>query len=222
MSNTKKTKPAKTLDEKLASVKRIEDRMVIHFPGPLRAEWTRIKDEFDQLKARKTATEMLNPDPEERKLAAALADLEEQMREDSVEVTLRALRRQRTPATPKDEATWLEIVAAHPPRKGADGKPEPRDAASGFNWLTFPEALIRASVVDPVMTPEQWDMLLYEVITDRQFDALYDKAFRLNRSDVDIPFSHVASKTLKSGTPSRRRNGSGSPQSDSAAGSPSR
>jgi hypothetical protein len=218
MSNTKRTKPGKTLDEKLAGAQRVEDRMMVYLPGPLRAEWSRVKEEFDQVKARQLSTDMLVPDPEERRLARRLQSLQEQMRDDSIEVTVRALRRQRTPVTPDDETTWKELVEKHPPRKGKDGKLLAEDAGAQVNMETFPEALIRVSIVDPVMTPEQWDTLLYEVVNDRQFDALFDKAWRLNRNDVDIPFSPVASKTLRSGTVSRRQSNSGSPADGSSDG----
>lgn len=218
MSNTKTTKTPKTLAQKLAAAQRPEDRLMIHLPGPLRAEWNRVKEEFDQVKARSVGSGMLNGDPKEKQLAKQLAELETEMRDNSIEVTVRALRRQRTPATPEGETTWSELMRAHPPRKGADGKPNPEDSM-GFSWETFPEALIRASIVDPVMTAAEWDLLLYEVITERQFDDLFQKAWRLNRTEVDVPFSHAASKTLTSGTPSRRRNGSASPANASKAGS---
>jgi hypothetical protein len=214
MSNTK---TAKTVAEKLKAAKRAEDRMLIHLPGPQRAEWIRLNEELEQLVNRSVG--MLVPDPKQKTLARKIATLETEMRDAGIEVTLRALARQRTPATPEDEVVWKELLKEHEPRKGKDGKPVPEDANVGYNWDTFPEALIRASVVDPVMTDEEWNGLLYEVMTDAQFDRLFEKCWRLNRNLVDVPFSSVASKILTRDTRSRRQNGSGSPADGSKAGS---
>jgi hypothetical protein len=215
MSNTKKT-----IGEKLAAAQRAQDNMTIYLPGPARAEWTRVKAEYDRIKAA-DAGAMLNPNPELKKLAAQLGELEEQMREDSIDLTVQSLRRQRTPATPKDERTWRELCDEHPPRKGKDGKIEPDDSP-GVNMQTFPEALIRHSVIEPDLTAEHWDQLLYDVMTEAQFDALFALSWRLNKNPVDVPFSFAASKTLNSGTASRRQNGSGSRSAASKAGNQKR
>lgn len=216
MSNTKQPK---TASEKLAGATRAQDSMTIHLPGPLRAEWKTLKEAYDRKKATQTATQMLNPDAGLKQLAAQLAELEEQMAENGIEVTVQALRRQRTPATPADEVTWRELSDKHPPRKGKDGKPVPEDAP-GVNMETFPEPLIRASIISPDLSAEEWDTLLYEYMTDRQFDALFGLCWSLNKGLVDIPFSFAASKTLSSGTGSRRPNASASRGAASKAGSP--
>jgi len=218
MSNTRTTKkPPKTVKEKLAAAKRPEDRMRIHLPGEQRSEWMRLNEELEQLSNRSTA--MLVPDPKLKTLARKITALETEMSDADIEVTIRALRRQRTPTTPEDEITWKELLAEHEPRKGKDGKPVPEDANVGYNWDTFPEALIRASVVDPAMDEEDWADLLYESITDAQFDRLFEKCWRLNRNLVDVPFSSVASRILTRDTRSRRQNDSGSPADGSKAGS---
>lgn len=218
MSNTKKPKSA---SEKLAGAARAQDSMTIHLPGPLRAEWKQVKEAYDRKNASQTATQMLNAGDELKQLAARLAELEEQMAENAIVVTVQALRRERSPRTPKDELTWKELCEAHPPRKGADGKPLPEDA-TGVSMETFPEPLIRASIIGPDLSGEEWDDLLYEYMTDAQYDELFGLCWRLNRHKVDVPFSFAASKTLKSGTSSRRQSGSASRGNASAAGSPSK
>jgi len=217
MSNTKK----KSASEKLAAAQRAQDSMTVHLPGPLRAEWQQVKEAYDRKNASQTAQQMLNPDAGLKRLAAQLAELEEQMAENAIVITVQALRRQRTPATPVDELTWKELCEKHPPRKGKDGKPLPEDS-TGINMKTFPEPLIRASIVAPDLSPEEWDTLLYEVLTEAQFDGLFEICWRLNRNKVDVPFSFAVSKTLKSGTSSRRQNGSASRGNGSTAGSPSK
>ena len=64
----------------------------------------------------------------------------------------------------------------------------------GVNADTFYEAIIRACVVDPQMSDEQWHALC-AALTDRQFDELAQAAWDLNRREVDIPFSRAASRT---------------------------
>lgn len=219
MTSKKTVKRAKTAAEKLAAASRVRDSMTIYMPGPLQAEWKQLKAEYDRVKA--ASVDMLNPDPAIKKLAARLTAIEEQMREDAITVTVEARRRVRTPSTPKDELTWQELCDAHPPRKGKDGKPVAEDSM-GVNLKTFPEALIRASLVDLDLDEEQLDTLLYEVITDAQWDGLFQLCWRLNRAPVDVPFSFAVSKTLKSGTGSRRQSGSGSPANASTAGNPER
>lgn len=197
-------KKAKTAAEKLAAAKRAQDAFTIYMPGPLKAEWNRVSEEFDR-ENRKVATGMLNEGAAKQKLAAQMARLEDQMREDAIEVTLEALRRQRTPATPKDAITWNELVKKHPPRKGKDGKPLPEDSP-GVNMETFPEALIKLSVVDPEFTEEMWEQLLGEVMNDAQYDQLFAKCWRLNKSGIDVPFSSAALRTLSSGGESSKPN----------------
>lgn len=216
MSNTRTKKAPKSVGEKLAAAQRIQDTMTIYLPGPDKAEWKRLRDEHDRIKA--TSTQMLNPDPKLKGIAAQLATLEERMRDNAIDVTVQAIRRQRTPATPEDEPTWSELCDKHPPRKGKDGKPDPDDSP-GVNMLTFPEALIRASIIDPVMTEAELNGLLYEAMTEHQFDQLFGICWRLNKSPVDIPFSFAASKTLTSAAASRRPNGSASRPAASTAGS---
>lgn len=217
MTARKKTAKKKTTAEKLAAAKRARDTMTIYLPGPLRAEWKQVKAEYDRLK--QASAGMLVEPPEVKRHAARLAEIAEEMRDNAIEITVEARRRTRTPSTPKGESTWDELCKAHPPRKGGDGKPFAEDA-TGVNMETFPEALIRASLVDLDLNDDELDTLLYEVITDAQWDALFELCWRLNRAPVDVPFSFAASKTLTSGTESKRQNDSVSPAGASKAGSP--
>lgn len=93
-------------------------------------------------------------------------------------------------ALPKSK--WRLLVAAYPPRKDDNGEPVPEDAQIGVDREKFLDALIKVSVIDPVMTEEQWTELL-ETITDRQYSDLCDEAWFLNRGEVSVPFSRAAS-----------------------------
>lgn len=108
--------------------------------------------------------------------------LEAEMREHSYEFRLRALPR----------AQWRTLVADHPPRRGDDNEIVDTDRI-GVNAETFYDAIVRACLVDPELTDEDWQQLS-AALTDRQFDELSDAAWGLNRREVDIPFSRAASR----------------------------
>jgi hypothetical protein len=118
--------------------------------------------------------------------AGALADrieaLEAEMREHTYEFRLRALPR----------VQWRALCAEHPPRKAEDGSVVDTDRI-GVNADTFYDAIIRACLVDPELTDDDWEQLA-GALTDRQYDELADAAWGLNRREVDIPFSHAASR----------------------------
>jgi hypothetical protein len=100
------------------------------------------------------------------------------MRDSTVPFTFRAMPR------PK----WRHLLAAHPPREGND-----RDAEMGYNPDSFYPAIIRACVIDPEITAEEWSELLDEKLSDNQFAQLSAAAFVVNEGDVSIPFSSAAS-----------------------------
>ena len=219
MSNTRKTTAARTkraapppaeppkvdIHQLLASgeTKRAEDVVPLCLRGDLNRQWQEAKAEFDRL-GLEGATGRLGDGAERRRVAQQMADIEAQMRSATVDFTLRALRRRRTPATPADETTWIELFDNHPPRKGEDGKLHPHDTP-GVNMATFPDALIRASVVDPVLSEQEWAQLLDDgVLNDAQADRLFEAAWRLNRNEISIPFSRAASIALTSAPGSRR------------------
>lgn len=112
-----------------------------------------------------------------------IRDLEAEMEQATVDFRLRAMSRRE----------WHALVAEHPPRIGPDGKVDETDAAIGVNVETFFEPLVRRCLVEPEVDDEQWTELA-EALTSRQFDGLWDAAWRLNRRDVDVPFSFAASR----------------------------
>lgn len=142
----------------------------------------------------------LNGPAEGRRIAEQMAALQEEMRESTVPFRLRALLPSR----------WAALAAEHQPRKDADGRMVAEDAL-GVNAQTFFAALIRASVVSPDLDDADWEILLGTQddgtaveedggggLTDGQVDALGGAAWRLNRREVDIPFSRAASAILRS------------------------
>lgn len=121
--------------------------------------------------------------------AAGLADrieaLEAEMRESTYDFRLRAL--------PKRQ--FRELVAAHPPKPGADGKIPEADTMLGVCRETFFLELIPAVVVDPQL--DDWKTFLLEELTDRQYGDLEDACWFLNRDEVSVPFSSAVSRARR-------------------------
>ena len=115
-------------------------------------------------------------------IAERIEGLEEQMREHTYDFRLRALRRPQ----------WRALVEAHPPRRGEDNEILPQDRML-VNSETFFDAMIRACLVDPDLSDEEWRQL-NDALTDKQYDQLSDAAWALNRREVDVPFSLAASR----------------------------
>jgi hypothetical protein len=115
-------------------------------------------------------------------IAERIQGLEEQMREHTYDFRLRALPRR----------AWRDLVDAHPPRRGDDNEIVDGDRM-GVDSSTFFDAMIRACLVDPELTDEEW-AALNEALTDRQYGDISDAAWALNRREVDVPFSRAASR----------------------------
>lgn len=139
-----------------------------------------------------------------RKIAEEIEALERDMQEHTHDFVFRGL-----PAK-----QYRDLVEAHPPRKDND-----LDAAFGADMSTFPVALIAACCVDPVMTVEQATQLA-DVLTEGQLMTMFTCAVGLNRSQVDVPKSVLASEILASSAPRSKRPGrGGSAGGGSSAGS---
>ncbi|MFG3710127.1 hypothetical protein [Micromonospora sp. NPDC047730] len=144
--------------------------------------------ERELVNARRAAGSSLAGSSKARELAEQIEALRQEMAESTVDFRLRAM--------PRPE--WRAFVAAHPPRKVEGGKVHEDDAHLGVNAETFFDALVQKSTVSPELDAEDWRLLLDEKLTDRQFDELSNAAWALNRREVDVPFSHAASRILRS------------------------
>lgn len=117
-----------------------------------------------------------------RRLAEQIETVREQMRSSIITFRLRGLNRRR----------YSDLLAAHPPRRDND-----EDKALGYNSDSFWPALIRACLVEPNLSDEQWERL-DDQLSSAQFDLLLNAAHNLCRRPVDVPFSSAASATLSS------------------------
>lgn len=173
----------KNFQAMLADAKLPEKSVPICLRGDLVADF----EEAERLlvEANKSRGDSLAGGEKLGELAERVEQLREQMRDHFYDFRLRAL--------PKRQ--WRALVAEHQPRRvdGAEG-PEVHedDKYIGVNAETFFDAMIRACLVDPELDDQQWAHLL-EVLSDKQYEALSSAAWGVNRSDVDVPFSHVAS-----------------------------
>lgn len=174
MSNTRKIKA------EIKAAKLPQRSVEVCLRGDLVAEFEGLQRELERLGERPKQP-MLVGDVEAQRVAKRIEAVRAQMREHSVALTVQSMPRR----------AWTEFVASHEPRKDVDA-----DKALGFNTTTLYEALVRESVVDPVLDDEDWRRLLDEVLTDAQFESLAQAAWDLNRKDVSVPFSWAASAVL--------------------------
>lgn len=221
-SGSRKTAEPETddFDAILDEEDRPEDVVSLCLRGNLVAQWRQLKEQFDTMPGDEDKA-MAHERATKRRLAEQMEDLRQRMLAGTVQFRLRALPRKRTPDMAADQPVWHELVEAHPPRLDAKGKVIKEDAGFGLNRATFPEALVRGSIIKPAIDDARWAKLDAKM-SDAQFEQLFVKAWALNRREIDVPFSLAASMTMTSAAGSRRRNSSASPSAGSRAGNPAR
>ena len=117
-----------------------------------------------------------------------IADVQTRMEASTIVLRLRALGRLR----------WKSLKDEHPPRKGDDGKTIPEDVFVGVNRQDFFNALVRATIVAPVLDDADRDHLLDELLTDGQWEDLCTIAWNMNEAKISVPLSSAASPSRKS------------------------
>jgi hypothetical protein len=148
--------------------------------GDLRTEFEALERELEQAQQR-AADSLAGPGTDD--LVARIEAVQAEMREHTYRFVLRAM--------PKP--AWRGLIADHPPRRDPDGTIVDEDRIMEINVGTFWDDLIRRSIIDPVLDDDAWTQL-QDALTDYQFSELGAAAWGLNRSEVDVPFSHVVSK----------------------------
>ena len=166
MSTKNTAKPRRSLDELLATAALPERSVDVYLRADLRAEWDRLEAELKQ-----RATGRLN-DPERRRIATRMREIEGEIDESRVTFRLRGLSVKKV-------------------RTDLAGIPTGDDYA-------FNVALVRACIVDPALTDEQWTRLVGTEDTDAVLPAgdirrLTDAATELTFGKQTVPFSHAAS-----------------------------
>lgn len=181
MSNTRRAKQAnldELIDGLLEDAALPERTVPICLRGDLQAEFEDLERQLAA--AQRDPGDSLAGNPDVPRVAARLEGLTGQMAAATVAFTLRAM--------PRPE--WRKFLAKHAPRDGVA-----EDQALGVNNDTFWDALIRRSVIDPVLTDARWAKL-EPVLTSGQYDQLSETAWGLNRRDVVPPRSYAASAVM--------------------------
>lgn len=189
------------IDSLLDGARRPEKKVTLCLRGDLQAEWEALHEAIGKkmVSSGRKLSDSVDPATADR-----IRELEAEMREHSLTLTLRALPRR----------DWLRLVRDHPERPG-----DAADRELGVNRDTFFDAVVLACIVDPEMTEEQKSRLL-DVITDAQYESLSNAAWVLNRKDISVPFSPIASRTTpNTGDTSRRQSDSESRRAGSRGGS---
>jgi hypothetical protein len=171
----------KSFKQMLAEAKMPEATVPTCLRGDLAARHDELEAELELLEKKAVDSLAGNGGAE---LAEQIEALEAEMRESTYPIRLRALSR----------PDFRAFIAEFPPHLDADGKPkDPLDGVYGINTETaFPE-LVRRSIVDPVLDDDEFVGLVGK-LTDAQYEALVIAAWRLNKGDIDVPFSRAASR----------------------------
>lgn len=175
--------------DKLKQARLPEAVVPIVLRGDLAAEHEQLTRQLDEAKSRGPSSLAGSG---AGRIEDRLREIADEMRESVVEFTLRALPRTKRPNDRRP--SWRELREQYPPRE-KNGEMLREDILAGFvDALQFPEPLVRASVISPELTDDDWDELLPN-ISDGQFDELVNAAWTLNRGKIDIPFSSAGSGT---------------------------
>jgi hypothetical protein len=173
--------------DKLKQARLPEAVVPIVLRGDLAAEHEQLTRQLEDAKSRK-ANSLAGSGTGQ--IEDRLREIADEMRDSVVEFTLRALPRVKRPGDRRP--SWRELREQYPPRE-KNGDMLREDILAGFvDAKAFPEPLVKASIISPELTDDDWDELLPN-ISDGQFDVLVDAAWTLNRGKVEIPFSSAGS-----------------------------
>jgi hypothetical protein len=169
----------KNFKQMLAGAKLPETTVPTCLRGDLAARHEQLNEELELLEQKAVDSLAGNGGAE---LAERITEIEEQMRDSTYPIKLRAMPR----------PDFRAFLAEFPPRLD-DDKPKGMDDAFGFNTEDGFEPLVRRSIVDPELDDADFADLMGKV-TDSQFDTLAAAAWRLNKGEISIPFSRAASR----------------------------
>lgn len=165
-----------SLSDILEAAKPREASVTICVAGDLAGEHDRLTAELQSARAREVTS--IEGNPRAVELAQQITELQERMEAATFTFTFRAL----------SSRDWSDLLASHPPREGQSEQ---------FNAATFPVALVKRCLVDPVAEAAEIDTLIGR-LSDGAFERLFDTAWTANRSGPSVPFSLAASAILSS------------------------
>jgi len=167
-----------------AKAKLPERSVPLCLTGDLQGQFEDLERQLDEVSARPGGRTMAGASEEETALAKRIEALRQQMADEVTVFRLRALPR----------GKWRDLMAEHPPR------PEDKAEGSVCNLETGPIAAVAACCVDPQMSIPEVEELVDEILTQGQWDTLFQQVFLLNRVKHDVPSSSAASGILRSST----------------------
>jgi hypothetical protein len=169
-----------TLKDLIKQAHRPEKNVPVCLRGDLRASWEDLEQQLAGLHKR-PRTSLADPgsDGEAAAIVEQMKAIEDEMREATVSVRLRALERD----------GYRALLKEHPPRED-----EPADGAMGVNSDTFYQPLILKCWIEPAELDEAGRKELLQLLTQAQYDSLATAAVQVNRGTVDVPFSRAASR----------------------------
>lgn len=181
----------------MAEAKLPEATVEICLRGDLVADFEELDRQLTEAEETREKSNSLDGGSVSAEIAEKMEVLRIDMREYTYPFRVRAL--------PKRE--FRALVNEHPPRStkndGGETEINQVDALFNVNVDSFFDAMVKRSIVDPELTPSEYSDLVDEKLTDNQFESLALRCWRLNKNDVDIPFSSAASKISRnSGTES--------------------
>ena len=169
----------KSFADIIASAKPVVRSVTLCLAGDLNAQYEDLARELDA--AIKSPRTTLADVGAERAIAEKMEAVREQMTEHEVIFRFRGL----------SSKAWSDLMSQHPGRTGKE---------EAFNVDTFPDAMLAACAVEPVMELEQVHEL-GDALSNAQFSELFDCAWACNQKSLDVPFSALASRLLReSGT----------------------
>lgn len=181
------TASAPSTADKLKAAKLPERTVDICLRGDLQAQWEDLHRQLADIEARQAVDKRLNSAGQTGKIGQQIADLQEQMRADTIVFRLRALSRR----------AWNDLLKEHPPRKDDE-----TDTTLGYNVDAFIPAAIQACTYSPDdLDDVTWADLLDERLTEFQFVALQNACMALNVRQVSVPNSYAASRILRGSEP---------------------
>lgn len=169
-----------TIDDLIAQARLPERTVPICVRGDLVAELEELDRQYAA--APEAGNDVrLTSGAERRRIAERAAAVKEQMAAATIVFRLRAM----------DRNDWDDLLKAHPPREG-----DAEDKENGYDTSTFPNALIKASAVEPELTDERW-AALEPKLAPVEWSRLGAAALNLNMRSVNIPFSRAASQATQ-------------------------
>jgi hypothetical protein len=181
-------------------VKRPEKRVEVCLDGSLQAEWEAAEAALAEARQRKLIDARLVDSVQP--LAAAVREIEDKAREESVTFLLRGMPRH----------VWDAFVAEHPEREGNE-----LDKAYGYNTETIFDAVLAHKVprsigaeVPPTIVsvtkqdgtavpfaPAEWQAFADE-LTNAQYGSFQLAVHEINRGRTNVPFSPAAYRETRS------------------------